>query len=200
MFVYVNKKMNLEIYALDGARWKDFELLFGERGACGGCWCMWWRLGKSEFESGKGDLNKLSMKTIVDADEPVGVLAYIDGKPIGWCAVAPRNVYKRLEKSRTLQRIDDQPVWSITCLFIDKHYRRKGLSLELIKGAVAYAKANQANIVEAYPVVPYDNHVPDAFLWTGIPSVYESVGFTEVLRRSKTKPIMRLDLCSISGT
>ena len=68
MFVYVNKKMSLEIYALDGARWKDFELLFGERGACGGCWCMWWRLGKSEFESGKGDLNKLSMKAIVDAD------------------------------------------------------------------------------------------------------------------------------------
>lgn len=191
MLVYTNDDLNMKIYSLDCTRWEDFELLFGARGACGGCWCMSWRLKKSEFEIGKGEPNKYSMKDIVYRDKPVGVLAYVDDSPIGWCAVAPREVYKRLESSRVLKRIDDKPVWSITCLFIAKVFRRKGISTELIKGAIEYAKLNEANIVEAYPVVPYGNNVPDAFLWTGIPSAFEAAGFTEAARRSKWKPMMR---------
>lgn len=191
MLLYTNEELNLNIYPLDYTRWEDFELLFGPRGACGGCWCMSWRLKKSEFEFGKGEDNKYAMKDIVYKDKPAGVLAYVDDTPIGWCAVAPREVYKRLEGSRVLKRIDDNPVWSITCLFIAKAFRRKGISTELIKGAIEYAKLNEANIVEAYPVVPYDNNVPDAFLWTGIPAAFEVVGFTEVERRSKWKPMMR---------
>ena len=191
MLLYTNKEFNLKIYPLDRTRWDDFELLFGPRGACGGCWCMSWRLKKSEFELGKGEPNKRSMKDIVCRDEPAGVLAYVDGSPIGWCAVAPREVYKRLENSRVLKRIDDRPVWSITCLFIAKTFRRRGISTELIKGAVEYAKSNGAKIVEAYPVVPYSDNVPDAFLWTGIPASFQAAGFVEVARRSKGKPMMR---------
>jgi GNAT superfamily N-acetyltransferase len=191
MLLYTNEELNLKIYSLDSTRWKDFELLFGERGACGGCWCMSWRLKKSEFELGKGEPNKYSMKDIVYRGKPAGVLAYVNDIPIGWCAVAPREVYKRLESSRVLRGIDDKPVWSISCLFIAKVFRRKGVSTELIKGAIEYAKLNGANIVEAYPVVPYDNNVPDAFLWTGVPAAFEAVGFTEVKRRSKWKLMMR---------
>lgn len=191
MLVYSNEKLNIKIYSLDSERWEDFELLFGPRGACGGCWCMSWRLKKSEFEFGKGEPNKYSMKDIVYKGKPAGVLAYIDGKPIAWCAVAPREVYKRLESSRVLKPIDDKPVWSITCLFIDKAFRRKGISTEVIRGAVEYAKENGADIVEAYPVVPYDSSVPDAFLWTGIPEAFIKAGFEETARRSRMKPIMR---------
>lgn len=191
MLVYANDELNLKIYCLDDTRWEDFELLFGERGACGGCWCMSWRLKKSEFEFGKGEPNKYSMKDLVYRGKSTGVLAYVDDMPIGWCAVAPREDYKRLESSRVLKRIDDKPVWSITCFFIAKTFRRKGLSIELIKGATEYAKLNGANIVEAYPVVPYDNNIPDAFLWTGTPIAFEAAGFTEAERRSKWKPMMR---------
>lgn len=191
MLLHTNEELNLKIFSLDSTRWEDFELLFGERGACGGCWCMSWRLKKSEFELGKGEPNKYSMKDIVYRSKPAGVLAYVGDIPIGWCAVAPREVYKRLEGSRVLKRIDDKPVWSISCLFIAKVFRRKGISTELIKGAIEYAKLNGANIVEAYPVVPYDNDVPDAFLWTGVPAVFEAAGFTEVKRRSKWKLMMR---------
>ncbi len=88
MLMYANNEMDLKVYPLSRARWEDFELLFGKRGACGGCWCMLWRVEKAEFESGKGEPNKRSMKSIVDAGEPAGVLAYVDGKAIGWCAVA----------------------------------------------------------------------------------------------------------------
>jgi GNAT superfamily N-acetyltransferase len=191
MLVYTNEKLNIKIYSLDDTRWEDFELLFGERGACGGCWCMSWRLKKSEFELGKGEPNKLSMKNLVYRGKPVGVLAYADDSPIGWCAIAPREVYKRLESSRVLKRIDEEPVWSITCLFIEKNFRRKGISTELIKGAIEYAKSHGVDIIEAYPVVPYDKNVPDAFLWTGTPLAFETAGFIEAARRSKWKSIMR---------
>jgi len=191
MKVYENKDLNLEAYSLDITRWEDFQELFGEKGACGGCWCMSWRLKKSVFEGQKGSGNKEAMKSLIEQNETVGVLAYIDGVPIGWCAVAPRDKYIRLENSKVFKRIDDEPVWSITCLYISKTYRRQRTSTELIKAAVNYCKLNQVEIVEAYPVVPYDNKVPDAFLWTGIPSAFKEAGFLVVEQRSKWKIMMR---------
>ncbi len=191
MLVYQNENMNLKVYSLDHTRWNDFEELFGEKGACGGCWCMSWRLKKSDFEKQKGEENKNSMKNLVHQNKPVGVLAYIDGTPIGWCAVAPRSEYIRLNYSRVLKKIDDEPVWSITCLFLSKEYRRKGISTEVIKAAINYCKQNNIKIVEAYPTVPYENKVPDAFLWTGIPVSFEDAGFKVVEKRSKWKLMMR---------
>jgi GNAT superfamily N-acetyltransferase len=191
MQVYENKDIGLKAYSLDASRWNDFEELFGEKGACGGCWCMSWRLKKSEFESHKGSANKNAMKDLVDQNQIIGVLTYIEGKPIGWCAVAPREKYIRLESSRVFKRIDDEPVWSITCLYLSKLSRRKGISTELIKAAINYCKLNEARIVEAYPVVPYDDKVPDAFLWTGIPSSFLEAGFKIAQKRSRWKLMMR---------
>lgn len=189
--IYANRELNLEIYPLDITRWVDFETLFGVKGACGGCWCMSWRLKKSEFERQKGNENKRAMRTLVEQKEKVGILAYMDNKPIGWCAVAPRDVYLRLENSRVWRRIDNEPVWAITCFFIAKPYRRKGISLELLQGAIDYCKANGVKVIEGYPVVPYGDNIPAAFAWTGIPSVFEKAGFVVAERRSKAKPIMR---------
>ncbi|HVJ50631.1 GNAT family N-acetyltransferase [Desulfitobacterium sp.] len=191
MMIYANRELNLEIYPLDITRWDDFETLFGEKGACGGCWCMSWRLKKSDFERQKGNENKLAMRTLVEQKEKVGLLAYIDNKPIGWCAVAPRDVYLRLENSRVWKRIDNEPVWAITCFFLAKSYRRKGISLELLKGAINYCKTNGVRVIEGYPVVPYGDNIPAAFAWTGIPSVFEKAGFVVAERRSKAKPMMR---------
>src|SRR5262245_64436702 len=96
-------------------RWSDVESLFGPRGACGGCWCMWWRLKRSTFNQQKGDRNKAAFKAVVDSGDAPGILAYAKGIPIGWCAVAPRESYSALERSSILMRIDDEPVWSIVC-------------------------------------------------------------------------------------
>lgn len=191
MLVYENKDISLKAYSLDIKRWNDFVELFGENGACGGCWCMSWRLKKSEFERQKGNLNKNMMKSLVEQNEKVGILAYFEEKPIGWCAVAPRDKYIRLEKSRILKRIDNEPVWSITCLYISKCYRRKAVSTELIKAAVNYCKLNRVGIIEAYPVVPYDKKIPDAFIWTGTPSSFEKAGFVLAEKRSNWKVMMR---------
>ncbi|GAG54829.1 unnamed protein product, partial [marine sediment metagenome] len=93
-------------------RWTDFEALFGERGAVGGCWCMWWRIKRAEFEEQKGEGNRLAMKEIVESGEVPGILAYSDGKAVGWCSVAPRGQFPVLQRSRVLKPVDDTPVWS----------------------------------------------------------------------------------------
>lgn len=175
-------------------RWPDMEALFGPRGACAGCWCMWWRHTRAEHEAMKGEQNRQAMQTIVQSGEAPGILAYVDGEPGGWCSIAPREAFPSLDRSRTLKRVDDTPVWSITCLFVAKQHRRKGLMLRLIDAAVSHARERGATVVEAYPVVPKSDDMPPVFAWTGIASAFERCGFSEVARRSPTRPIMRKKL------
>ena len=176
------------------SRWPDLEALFGERGACGGCWCMVWRLRNKDWLAGKGARNKRALKKIVTAGERPGVLGYLGKQPIAWCAVAPRETYSFLERSRVLRPLDDEPVWSISCLFVLKSYRRQGISIAMLKAAVEFAASRGARIVEGYPVEPTMERTPDPFVWTGTPSAFRKAGFREILRRSKTRPIMRFTM------
>jgi GNAT superfamily N-acetyltransferase len=184
--------MELSFHPLTRARWKDFVILFGDRGACGGCWCMLWRLPRKEFEAGKGEGNKRAMKKIVDSGKVPGILAYHGQRAVGWCAVAPRSEYVALTRSRILKPVDDHPCWSIACFFIDKAYRRKGISSRLLEAASTHAKSRGADLLEGYPVEPKsDKDIPPAFAWTGLPGAFFRAGFKEVARRSPTRPIMR---------
>lgn len=188
------KQAELKFQPTTSARWSDVEELFGERGACGGCWCMFWRLPRKQFDAGKGSANKQAFKTIVRSGAEPGVVAYHGDEPIGWCAIAPREEYVALERSKILQPIDDQPVWSISCLFIKKPYRRQGVSSKLLRAAVDFAANHGARIVEGYPVEPSMEKMPDPFLWHGVPSAFRKAGFKEVFRRSKSRPIMRFSI------
>ncbi len=184
------------IHPLTPIRWDDLVILFGERGACGGCWCMWWRVPRSLFNKQKGAGNKAALKALVDAGEMPGLIAYSDSQPIGWCAVAPREKYVVLANSRILQRVDDRPVWSVVCFFIAKPYRRKGVTVKLLQAAVKHARENGALIVEGYPVAPKKASMPDTFAYTGLDAAFLKAGFVEVARRSETRPIMRYDVGS----
>lgn len=175
---------------LTPSRWTDLETLFGARGACGGCWCMVWRVPRAQWESHKGPGNKRALYRIVQAGPPPGVLAYRGSEPVGWCAVAPRERYPVLSRSRVLAPVDDRSVWSITCLFVRKADRRRGVSRQLLRAAVEFARSNGARIVEGYPVDPARDQ-PDPFVWTGLASTFRRAGFREVARRSATRPIMR---------
>ncbi|HSP87283.1 MAG TPA: GNAT family N-acetyltransferase [Ignavibacteriaceae bacterium] len=188
------KDLKLTFHPLTPERWKDFEKLFGERGACGGCWCMTWLLTKRDFDANKGNGNKKKMKALVNKNMEPGLLAYLNKEAIGWAAIAPRENYIRLENSKVLKRIDEQPVWSIPCFFIKKEFRKKGLSSEILKGAIKYCKTKGVKILEGYPVVPYSENMPAAFAWTGFPSAFIKAGFKEVARRSRTRPIMRIEI------
>ena len=187
--------MELSFKPLTRDRWDDFVALFGERGACGGCWCMLWRLTRKAFEAQKGEGNKRAMKAMVDAGEVPGILAYDKSRAVGWCAVAPRSSYPALSRSRILKPVDDNPCWSVACLFIDKSYRKKGVSTQLLRAATEYARSKGASIIEGYPMEPKsEKDIPPAFAWTGIPKAFVRAGFTEVARRSPTRPIMRIKL------
>jgi GNAT superfamily N-acetyltransferase len=181
----------LYFHPLTPDRWNDLELLFGEKGACGGCWCMWWRLSHSEFTNQKGEKNKKALKNIVDSGQIPGIIAYVDGNPIGWCSISPRETYPRLERSRLLKRIDDEHVWSIVCFYIKKEFRRKGISFILLKAVLDYVKQWGGTIVEGYPIEPKKSSSPDLFVYTGLASTFRKAGFKEVVRRSETRPIMR---------
>jgi GNAT superfamily N-acetyltransferase len=160
---------------------------------------MVWRLRRKDWETGKRGGNKTALRKIVESGGRPGILAYEGRTPVGWCAVAPRAAYPALSRSRVLKPIDEQPVWSVSCLFVLKPYRRQGLSIRLLKEAVAFAARSGARIVEGYPVQPTMEKTPAPFIWTGTPSAFRKAGFEEVLRRSKTRPIMRCTIESLKG-
>jgi GNAT superfamily N-acetyltransferase len=183
--------LTLEFHPLTAERWQDLEILFGKRGAYGNCWCMWWRMPRSEFDRQAGEVKKEAFKTVVASGEVPGILAYADRQPIAWCSVAPRETFPVLERSHTLRRVDDKPVWSVACFFVAKPFRRQGLMVRLIQAAVEYARAHGAQIVEGYPIEPTHANLPEVSSFTGIASVFAEAGFVEVLRRSEKRPIMR---------
>lgn len=181
----------VEYRPLTPDRWKDLVRLFGPSGAWGGCWCMWWRTSAARFEEEKGGSNKAAMKEIVDSGRVPGILAYVGGEPAGWCAVAPRDEYPRLNRSWILKRVDDEPVWSIVCFYVARRRRGAGLSRGLLEAAVDYARAQGAEIVEGYPLEPREGGYPPASAWTGLVPPFLDAGFEEVARRKENRPIVR---------
>jgi len=184
------ESLDLSFHPLTQKLWRDFELLFGKNGACGGCWCMYWKLRGKEFSDNTGNTTRQMQKAVVDSKIVPGLLAYSDGYPVGWIAVEPRSAYPKLAHSRTLKPVDDQEVWSITCFFVEKKNRRKGITVELLKAAVDYVKTQGGIIVEGYPVDASQNQA-DAFIYTGTASAFKQAGFKEVARNSPTRPIFR---------
>ncbi len=182
------------IHPVTPDRWGDFARLFGKRGACGGCWCMYWRMTRSEFEKSKGAGNRRKMKRLIDSGHVPGVLAYVGEEPVGWCSVAPRAMFGSLDRSRILKPVDDKPVWSIVCFFVAKEYRRKKITVRLLEAACTYARKQGAKMIEGYAVEPKKSEMPDVFAFHGLAAAYREAGFTEVARRSPTRPIMRRKL------
>lgn len=131
------------------------------------------------------------MKAIVHSGEVPGILAYSEGRPIGWCSVAPRDAFPALDRSRVLKKIDEKPVWSIVCFFIAKDCRDKGLSTHLLDAAIQHVKKRGGKILEGYPVEPKKDKYPGVFAFTGFASAFKKAGFVECARRSETRPIMR---------
>ena len=183
--------IDLEFHPVTKKQWSDFETLFGEKGACGGCWCMLWRLTRKAFEQQKGEANRQAMQAIINSGEIPGLLGYSNNRPVAWCSVAPRENFPALKRSRVLKKIDDEPVWSISCFFIQKDFRKQGLSVRILEAAVDYVKNQGGRIVEGYPVEPKKGKTADVFAWTGLAGFFKKAGFVECARRSETRPIMR---------
>lgn len=183
--------LRLVIRTLTPDRWSDLEALFGPRGVYGGCWCMFFRQTRPEYQKGCGEPNRRAFRSIVRAGREPGLLAYAGGEPVGWCALAPRTEYSTLARARSLKPVDDAPVWSIVCFYVAKGFRGRGVTVALLEAAAKHVKKRGGRILEGYPSDPKSGPWPDAYAYHGTVAAFRRAGFTEVKRVSPTRAIMR---------
>jgi len=179
--------MNRRIEPLTPELWPALEALFGKNGACNGCWCMNWRIGR-EYQRRPRGANKADFKGVVEKGPAPGLLAFEGDLAIGWCQLTPRADLPWLDHQWRLKRVDDLPVWCISCFYVRKDYRRKGVTAALIKAALKAAKEAGAPALEAYPL---DAKLTGSSSWTGFASTFERLGFKTITRHDPPRPIMR---------
>jgi GNAT superfamily N-acetyltransferase len=174
--------------------WPALEDLFGANGACNGCWCMYWRIG-SGYRKRSRNQNKAAFRDVVKRGPPPGLLAFDGDVAVGWCQLTPRDALPWLDRTWRLKRVDALPVWSISCFYVRKGYRRQGVTSVLIRAALKAAKRAKAPALEAYPL---DRDLTPSATSTGITSTFERAGFKTVARRVPPRPIMRHDLEAVA--
>jgi GNAT superfamily N-acetyltransferase len=188
------RRFALVVEPVTPERWSDLEQLFGPRGACAGCWCMYWCTSAARYREQKGEGNKRALHARVRVGDVPGLIGYVAGEPVAWCAVEPRERYPRLAGSRILKPVDARAVWSVSCLYVRADHRRRGLTTQMIEAAVRHARDHGATLIEGYPHDPGDERMGASFAWTGFATAFRAAGFEEVARRSPKRPIMRREL------
>ena len=178
--------------------WSAVEELFGKKGACGGCWCQWWRVerGGRLWEEIRGRRARMRMKKMVTSGNALGILAFDGDTPVGWCSFGPRRDFPRLETVKAYRRDDTADVWCVNCFFVTRQYRGRGIARGLLRSALEAMRRRGVDVVEAYPVTVSraGKKLAAAFSWTGPVSIFQEIGFKEVQRLAQTKPLVRLDL------
>jgi GNAT superfamily N-acetyltransferase len=159
--------------------WPEVEKLFGANGACGGCWCIYWRVKEGEnWEALKGKTARSRMKKGVSGGSIQAVLAFDGNEPVGWCTFGPRLDFPRLERARTLLCDDAEHVWSVPCFFVKAGHRGQGVAGAMLEHALRDMKRRGAAIAEGYPSKPgKDGKYIAAFSWTGTRGLFVKLGF-----------------------
>jgi GNAT superfamily N-acetyltransferase len=191
--------MQIDRVELTPGLWPAFERLFGKQGACMGCWCMYWRLPRRQYDAARGAAAKRLMKKRVEQGPPPGVLAFVGEDAVGWLQIGPRadtpqwNTPRRVSAPMKPQDAEDERVWAATCFFVKPGLRRQGVTGALLEGGVALARKYGARAIEACPVEPR-GRMDAASLYVGHADVFRSAGFKEIARRKDHRPLMRLAL------
>ena len=202
----------VDVRPVTAERWTDMVELFGPSGASSGCWCMWFRVPPKVYSANGNRGNRAAMEQRVANDEVPGLLAYEDGKPVGWVSVAPRLEYERIAGPPERAPASDAAVWSVVCYFIQPGRRGEGIGRALLAAAIDFARSRGAKVLEAYPV-DRDRPISNGDAFTGVRSLFAKAGFSEVGRfdrwaavpavsgpepkrlvRPPGRPVMRLDL------
>ena len=188
----------IKVRELKKTDWPHITALFGSNGACGGCWCMSWRItphGKT-WKEAQGEPNRKAFKKFVESGKALGILAFDGTKPVGWCAYGRRTEFPHLESAKAYRRDDIEQVWSINCFFILAKYRNQGVATALTEAAIKAIVKRKGKIIETYPapLTKDGNKLPATFVWTGPEEMFRRLGFKEVQRLSYSRPLYRLEL------
>jgi GNAT superfamily N-acetyltransferase len=185
----------MRVVELTGKTWPAQEKLFGPRGGVEGCWCMWFRQTSAQHRGNVGEPNRKAARELARSGAPVGLLAMEGDDAVGWVAVAPREAFRRLERSKIAMPVDPDEdlsrVWSVPCFFIHRTARGRGVATELLAGAVEYAARNGAAVLEAYPVDKSEAKVDASELYHGTLSMFLEAGFKLVERRGTRRALVR---------
>jgi GNAT superfamily N-acetyltransferase len=183
----------IKCYPASIKRKEDIEKIFDDCADAGNCFCAFWHLSKKACEDNWGEANRRWFFETIRNYGPLGIIAYINGEPAGWCGIAPRSKYDRLRRSRFFSAVDNHPVWSVTCFVVRKKFRRRGLSRLLLGEAIIFAQSQGAEWIEGYPF-DLDQGNSRGDLYPGILTVFLAEGFVEVARRLPTRPVVRLSI------
>lgn len=186
----------LETRPVSPGRLGDLDAVFSARGCsvAKGCYCMYYRATHAQYrELGRAKAVRDAMRALVEGGEVTGLIGYLDGEPVGWVSLGPREAYRRLETSKIMAPVDGEPVWSVVCFVVPSAHRGKGLAAALLRAAVDHARRQGARWLEAYPV-DLEAAPGQTQLWFGTAGMYRDQGFVEVARRKPGRPVMRLRL------
>ena len=190
----------IEVRELERGDWPVIEQLFGSNGACGGCWCMWWRVerGGKLWEASKGEPNRRAFRRLVTDGKALGVLAFEGGEAVGWCCVGPRADFPRTERVKALKGEWDEGTWSVVCFFVPAKQRGRGVASRLLEAAVALARRHGARTLEGYPVratkAMRGAPIPAAFAWTGVTPMFAAAGFERACAVESARELWKLAL------
>jgi GNAT superfamily N-acetyltransferase len=187
--------MKVQIEPLTSVRWRDLVALFARPGlsVARTCYCMFYRRsGEHSRPPGMthAESNKRALKALIDRGVVPGLIGYENGRPVGWISLGPREDYARLKRSQVMKPVDDKPVWSIICFVVDPEARHRGVAEAMLKGALAWARAQGVTLLEAYPCDKAGKPKDDS-MWFGAKSMFDRAGFVEVARRKPTRPVVR---------
>jgi len=177
--------------------WPAFEKLFGKQGACSGCWCIHWRVPRAEYMAKRGAAAKAFFKRRVSKSPPPGVLAFDGDEAVGWLQISPRadtpefNNPRRVTAPLNENDAEDERIWAATCFYVKASARGQGVMDALVRGGIAYARANGARAIDACPI---DGRTGNVDAYVGLKPVFERAKFKEVARRKDNRPLMRRTL------
>jgi GNAT superfamily N-acetyltransferase len=174
----------LKFKTVNSSTWNDFVQLFESRGGPKNCWCMVWRSTPHEAKNADSQSRKAAMQNRVAVGTPVGILGYLEEKPVAWCSIAPKSTYRRLPE---LGNESVENIWVLACFFVIRSLRGKGFTRQLIEAAITHARQNGATLIEAYPVDPDS----PSYRFMGFIDTFKTMGFEEVGRAGKRRYIMR---------
>jgi GNAT superfamily N-acetyltransferase len=194
----------ISVVPANEAAWEDLQTVFGARGPASTCQCQRYKLRPREsFRSFPAEERAHRLREQTDCGHPEagatsGLVAYLGGEPVGWCAVEPRPAYTGLVRNsrvpwegRSEDRADDS-VWAVTCLFTRAGFRKRGVSRALARAVVEFARQRGARAIEDYPMTTKNASLEE--LHVGTEGVFAGAGFAEVSRPTVRRAVMRIDL------